>query len=53
MVRFARDAMDRMNEIIHSKLVLTLGEDTANLRVRVGLHSGSVTAGVLRGDRAR
>ena len=53
MTRFAGEAMERMNEIIHSKLVHTLGEETANLRMRVGLHSGAVTAGVLRGERAR
>lgn len=53
MARFASEAMQRMNEIIHSKLVHSLGEDTANLSMRVGLHSGSVTAGVLRGERAR
>ena len=53
MVKFAAEAMERMNEIIHSKLVHSLGEDTANLRMRVGIHSGEVTAGVLRGDRAR
>jgi class 3 adenylate cyclase len=29
------------------------GPDTADLGIRVGLHSGPVTAGVLRGDRAR
>ena len=27
--------------------------DTGDLNVRAGLHSGPVTAGVLRGDRAR
>jgi hypothetical protein len=30
-----------------------LGPDTGDLAMRFGLHSGSVTAGVLRGDRAR
>ena len=30
-----------------------LGHDTANLRLRVGCHSGPVTAGVLRGDKGR
>jgi hypothetical protein len=29
------------------------GSDTSNLGFRVGLHSGSVTAGVLRGDKGR
>lgn len=30
-----------------------LGPDTAELKLRAGLHSGPVTAGVLRGERAR
>lgn len=32
---------------------LRSGPDTCDLAVRVGIHSGPVTAGVLRGDRAR
>ena len=34
-------------------LETTLGPDTGELGLRVGLHSGPVTAGVLRGERAR
>ena len=30
-----------------------LGRDTEELGLRVGLHSGATTAGVLRGERAR
>ena len=30
-----------------------LGPDTGDLMLRVGLHSGPVTAGVLRGERSR
>ena len=44
--------MSRMH-VLTRKLELTLGPDTADLDVRMGLHSGPVTAGVLRGDRAR
>lgn len=36
-----------------NQLECTLGPDTADLTMRVGLHSGPVTAGVLMGDRAR
>lgn len=53
LVKFANDVMTGMNQLIHNKLVQQLGEDTASLSLRVGIHSGPVTAGVLRGDRAR
>jgi len=36
-----------------SVLEKSLGPDTAELSMRIGLHSGPVTAGVLRGERAR
>lgn len=36
-------------DLMTRELANTLGEDTADLKMRVGLHSGSVTAGVLRG----
>eukprot|EP00980_Cylindrotheca_fusiformis_P006369 scaffold1356_cov123-Cylindrotheca_fusiformis.AAC.50 len=52
MARFSRDCLEKMNELAR-KLEATLGPDTANLAMRAGLHSGPVTAGVLRGDRAR
>jgi class 3 adenylate cyclase len=35
------------------ELEITLGPETGDLSMRFGLHSGPVTAGVLRGDRAR
>lgn len=35
------------------QLELTLGPDTGDLDMRFGLHSGPVTAGVLRGERSR
>jgi len=40
-------------EILTRKLESTLGPDTGELSMRFGIHSGAVTAGVLRGDRAR
>jgi len=52
MVRFAQDCMTRMHAIVH-ELVDQLGEDTASLGFRVGLHSGATTAGVLRGQKQR
>jgi class 3 adenylate cyclase len=52
MVKFARDCMHKVNELV-DYLAESLGDDTRNLSFRVGLHSGSVTAGVLRGDKSR
>jgi class 3 adenylate cyclase len=52
MVKFARDCMHKVNELV-DYLAESLGDDTRTLSFRVGLHSGSVTAGVLRGDKSR
>jgi class 3 adenylate cyclase len=52
MARFARDCLYRF-AIMTRELEVSLGPDTGELGLRVGLHSGPVTAGVLRGDRAR
>ena len=38
---------------ITKELEVSLGPDTGDLGMRFGLNSGPVTAGVLRGDRAR
>jgi len=42
----------KMKELM-SHLESSLGPDTGDLTIRIGLHSGPVTAGVLKGDRAR
>jgi class 3 adenylate cyclase len=52
MAKFTNDCMKRMNEVT-KELVVTLGPDTGDLSMRFGLHSGPVTAGVLRGERSR
>lgn len=52
MSRFASDCKKKMNDIV-KVLEVSLGPDTADLAMRIGLHSGPVTAGVLRGDKAR
>jgi class 3 adenylate cyclase len=52
MVRFAAECMVQMNQVLH-KMVPVLGPETATLSMRAGLHSGPVTAGILRGDKAR
>ena len=52
MCRFAQDCMAAMH--VHTKeLEVHLGPDTGDLSLRVGLHSGPVVAGVLRGDKSR
>lgn len=52
MAKFAGDALLKMSEI-KVQLATTLGQDTLDLALRVGLHSGPVTAGVLRGQKSR
>lgn len=52
MARFANECMEKMRELV-ATLAETLGEETLELDLRVGLHSGPVTGGVLRGQRSR
>ena len=52
MVKFAAEAREKVS-LLTQKLDLELGPGTAGLQVRIGLHSGPVTAGVLRGQKAR
>lgn len=52
MARFARDCKNKFR-VVTRKLELTLGPDTGDLLMRFGLHSGPVTAGVLRGEKSR
>ena len=52
MAKFARECVAKMQSVTHD-LVHRLGEDTADLKLRVGLHSGETTAGVLRGKMGR
>eukprot|EP00980_Cylindrotheca_fusiformis_P020351 scaffold7354_cov93-Cylindrotheca_fusiformis.AAC.4 len=50
--KFALDCLKKMREST-IKLEVSLGPDTADLALRIGIHSGQVTAGVLRGERSR
>jgi hypothetical protein len=50
MARFATACMECLTSITQ-KLEATLGPDTADMGIRFGMHSGPVTAGVLRGER--
>jgi hypothetical protein len=52
MSRFAVDCIHRMR-LLTKKLEVMLGPDTTDLDMRIGMHSGPVTAGVLRGERCR
>jgi len=52
MVKFARECLIKIQKILPG-LESRLGPGTADLDMRVGIHSGAVTAGVLRGEKAR
>jgi hypothetical protein len=52
MAKFARDCRDQMSTLTKS-LEISLGPETSDLVMRFGLHSGQVTAGVLRGQKSR
>jgi class 3 adenylate cyclase len=52
MGRFAHSCMCKFCSLV-KQMEITLGPDTGELGLRVGLHSGPVTAGVLRGEKAR
>jgi hypothetical protein len=52
MTRFARECLSRMSRLT-KQLEVSLGPSTGDLKGRCGLHSGPVTAGVLRGEKAR
>ena len=52
MMYFAVKARVKMIEVVEG-LVDRLGPDTRDLSMRFGIHSGPVTAGVLRGEKSR
>jgi hypothetical protein len=52
MAKFARDCRWQMMELVRD-LEKSLGPGTGDLKLRFGLHSGAVTAGVLRGQKSR
>lgn len=52
MTNFARKCKRAIRQEL-SVLAEKLGIDTLDLAIRIGLHSGPVIAGVLRGDKAR
>jgi hypothetical protein len=53
MCRFARNILKKTSHVT-KELEVTLGPDTGDLDLCIGVHSCSVTAGVLRGaEKAR
>ena len=52
MCRFAHECLLKMKTLT-KQLDIKLGPGTSELGLRIGLHSGPVTAGVLRGDKSR
>jgi hypothetical protein len=52
MAKFANEMVHKLAKGLHS-LSDQLGPETLALAMRIGLHSGPVTAGVLRGEKAR
>ena len=52
MCWYACECRYTMNRVV-KQLEVVLGPDTGALLMRFGLHSGPVTAGVLRGDKCR
>ena len=52
MARFAGECLRKM-QLLVEQLSNKLGPDTSELELRVGLHSGATTAGVLRGQKSR
>jgi len=52
MAKFASECLIQFRRLTRD-LEVVLGPDTADLAIRIGLHSGPVTAGVLRGERSR
>jgi class 3 adenylate cyclase len=52
MARFAHECLRQMHTLT-TELEVELGPGTNELGLRVGLHSGPVVAGVLRGEKSR
>jgi class 3 adenylate cyclase len=52
IAEFSRDIMTATNKVVN-ELKQIIGEDTSNLALRIGIHSGPVIGGVLRGRKSR
>lgn len=49
MAKFSAECMVALQQLLVGSLTDKYGGDTRTLSLRIGLHSGPVTAGVLRG----
>jgi class 3 adenylate cyclase len=49
---FAQTCLSHFHKLVR-RMEVVLGPDTAELGLRIGIHSGPVTAGVLRGEKSR
>ncbi|KAG7370377.1 adenylate/guanylate cyclase [Nitzschia inconspicua] len=52
MAKFAIACQAKMKQVVQH-LEVWLGPETGELSIRIGIHSGAVTAGVLRSDKGR
>jgi class 3 adenylate cyclase len=52
MAMFSKECLVKVLSLVR-RMEVTLGPDTGDLSMRFGLHSGPVTAGVLRGEKSR
>jgi class 3 adenylate cyclase len=53
MTRFAIEMLETLQSDLKTTIAPELGSDSLSLAMRVGIHSGPVIAGVLRGNKAR
>jgi class 3 adenylate cyclase len=51
MAVFAKESLSKMNQVV-TVLAERLGEETLLLSLRVGIHSGPITAVVQRGEKS-
>jgi len=52
MAQFASECQSNLTNLT-KELEVSLGPGTSGLQIRIGMHSGPITAGVLRGDKSR
>lgn len=53
MTKFASDCLNKSVEVFHNLDPAQVGEGAHDLKLQIGLHTGPVCGGVLRGQRSR